>query len=154
VIPPGADENAQTFRKDTINLEMRVFIFSISVLLYPAAAAPLPPPVHSPEEQQALFQFAEPGYRIELVASEPMVQAPVAIQFDGQGRLWVVEMRGFMRDIDRKDEKKPDGRVSVLEDTDGDGVMDRSTVFAGDLVLPQAILVYSLMKLPLRPGSS
>ena len=101
-----------------------------------------PPPVLTPDQQLQTFQFAEPGYRIELVASDPMVQDPVAMTFDGQGRLWVVEMRGYMRDIDRSDVKKPDGRVSVLEDTDGDGRMDRSTVFADDLVLPRAILVY------------
>ncbi|MEM1296656.1 MAG: hypothetical protein AAGH89_14910, partial [Verrucomicrobiota bacterium] len=41
-----------------------------------------PTPVYSPAESQALFEFAEPGYRIELVASEPMVQDPVAIEFD------------------------------------------------------------------------
>ena len=101
-----------------------------------------PPPVLSPVEQLKTFQLVESGLRIELVAAEPMVQDPVVISFDDQGRLWVVEMRGFMRDIGRRDEKYPDGRVSVLEDTDGDGRMDRTTVFADDLILPRAILVY------------
>ena len=64
------------------------------------------------------------------------------MSFDGQGRLRVVEMRGYMRDTERTGVNKPDGGVSVLEDTDGDGIMDRSTFFADDLVLPRSILVY------------
>lgn len=101
-----------------------------------------PPPVHTPEEQLALFRLAEPGYRIELVAAEPMVQDPVVITFDGEGRLWVAEMRGYMPDIDGKGSREPTGRVSVLEDIDGDGKMDRSTVFADGLVLPRAVAVH------------
>lgn len=100
-----------------------------------------PPPVLSPEQSQAAFELAEPGYRIELVACEPMVQDPVVIQFDGDGRLWVVEMRGFMEDLEKGSVKEPIGRVSVLEDTDGDGLMDKSTVFLDQLVLPRAIAV-------------
>ncbi len=105
-------------------------------------AADTAPPVHSPAEQLRSFEFAEPGYRIELVASEPMVQDPVAIQFDGEGRLWVVEMRGYMQDIDRTGAHDPVGRVSVLEDLDGDGIMDKSTVFADELVLPRTVAVH------------
>ncbi len=100
-----------------------------------------PPPVHSPAEQLQTFQFAEAGYRIELVASDPMIHDPVALAFDGEGRLWVVEMRGYMRDINRTGVKEPIGRISVLEDEDGDGGMDRSTVFLDGLVLPRAISI-------------
>ncbi len=103
---------------------------------------PPPPPVYTPEETQRLFEFAEPGFRIELVASEPMVQDPVAIDFDGEGRLWVVEMRGYMPDIKGRGEREPVGRISVLEDTDRDGRMDRSVVFLDELVLPRAISVH------------
>ncbi len=113
--------------------------------LLPSAAVcsevPLPPPVRSPAGQIETFQLAEPGCRIELVASEPMVQDPVAIQFDGQGRLWVVEMRAYMQDIERSGVKEPIGRVSVLQDTDGDGIMDKTTVFADKLVLPRSVAV-------------
>ena len=85
-----------------------------------------PPPVYSPEEQLARFELAESAYRIELVASEPHVEDPVAMAFDGQGRLWVTEMPGFMRNIDREGVTDPIGRISVLQDHDGDGVMDES----------------------------
>ncbi len=97
-------------------------------------------PALSPEAERATFQLAD-GLRIELVASEPMVQDPVAMTFDEDGRLWVVEMRGFMPNIDGEGEEEPVGRVSVLEDIDGDGRMDRSRVFAEGLVLPRAIAV-------------
>ncbi len=71
-----------------------------------------------------------------------MVQDPVAIRFDGEGRLWVVEMRGYMRDIDRSGVNDPIGRISVLEDVNGDGVMDQSTVFLDDLVLPRSVSIH------------
>ena len=101
-----------------------------------------PPAVLSPLESTRAFEIAETGCRIELVACEPMVQDPVAIHFDGEGRLWVVEMRGYMQDIDRSGVHDPIGRVSVLEDIDGDGVMDKSTVFLDGLVLPRAVAVH------------
>ena len=109
---------------------------------YPAANYPPPPPVHSPAEQLGHFQLAERGYQIELVASEPLIEDPVALQFDGEGRLWVVEMRGYMQDIDRSGVNDPIGRVSVLEDTNGDGVIDKSTVFLDKLVLPRSVAIH------------
>lgn len=63
--------------------------------------------------------------------------------FDGEGRIWVVEMPGYMRDIDGSDEKLPDGRIVMLEDTDHDGRMDTRTIFIDKLLNPRAIaLVY------------
>ncbi len=95
-------------------------------------------PVLTPEEEQKTFQIS-PDLDILLVAAEPMVQDPVVIQFDPDGRLWVVEMRGFMPDIDGKLEKEPIGRISVLKDTNSDGRMDIATVYLDSLVLPRAI---------------
>lgn len=95
-------------------------------------------PVRSPAEEQATFQL-EPDLAIQLVASEPMVQDPVAITFDEAGRLWVVEMRGYMATLDAEGEQQPNGRVSVLEDTDGDGRMDRSHIYLDSLVMPRAL---------------
>ena len=85
-----------------------------------------PSPPKTPEDELASL-VVEPGMKIELVASEPMVQDPVVITFDEDGRLWVVEMRGFMPDIDGKGERELFGRVSVLEDTNRAGLMDSST---------------------------
>ncbi|QMW04462.1 DUF7133 domain-containing protein [Spirosoma foliorum] len=97
-----------------------------------------PSPVKTPAEEQATFQL-EPGLSIQLVASEPMIQDPVVINFDEDGRLWVVEMRGFMPDVNGDGEDKPVGRVSVLEDTNGDGQMDVSKVYLDSLVMPRAL---------------
>jgi len=97
-----------------------------------------PSPVKSTEQELASFKL-ETGFRIQLVASEPMIQDPVCIIFDEDGRLWVVEMRGFMPDIDGKGEQAPVGRISVLEDQNGDGLMDRSTVFLDSLIMPRAL---------------
>lgn len=77
--------------------------------------------------------------KVQLVAAEPMVVAPVAMTFDDRGRMWVVEMTGFMPDTVGTGEDKPDGKVVILEDTTGDGVMDKRTVFLDSLVLPRAI---------------
>ena len=98
-----------------------------------------PPPPLTPEQALAAFKI-EDGFRIELVASEPMIQAPVAISFDDQGRLYVVEMRGYMNDVAGAGEKEPTGRVTLLTDTDGDGRMDKATSFRDGLVLPRAVM--------------
>ena len=97
-----------------------------------------PSPPKSPEDELASI-VVESGMKIELVASEPMVQDPVVITFDEDGRLWVVEMRGFMPDIDGKGERERVGRVSVLEDTNNDGLMDSSTVYIDSLIMPRAL---------------
>lgn len=100
----------------------------------------LPPPVPlSPKDAMKTFEV-EKGFRVELVASEPMIQAPVAISFDDQGRLYVVEMRGYMHDMHGAGEDQPTGRVSLLEDTDGDGRMDKSTAFLDGLIMPRAVM--------------
>ena len=97
-------------------------------------------PVHTAEAEQALFKTAE-GYRLELVAAEPLVQDPVAIDFDADGRMYVAEMRGFMPNLQGTGEDRPVGRIVVLEDTDDDGRMDKKTVFLDSLVLPRSIKV-------------
>ena len=97
-----------------------------------------PAPVLPPNEAAKSFKLP-PGFRIEIVASEPMVETPVSMQWDADGRLWVVEMRGFMPNPDGRGENEPVGRISVLEDTDGDGRMDKKTVFLDHLVLPRAL---------------
>jgi len=100
----------------------------------------LPPaPVLTPEEALKTFKI-EKGFRIELVACEPMIQSPIAISFDDQGRMFVVEMRGYMNDVNGAGEKDPSGRVSLLEDTKGTGRMDKATAFVDGLVMPRSVL--------------
>jgi putative membrane-bound dehydrogenase-like protein len=105
----------------------------------PAAIIPAAPPL-SPEAEMRTFRVQD-GFRVELVASEPLVESPIAIQFGPDGRLWVLEMRGFMPNVDGTGETEPIGRISVLEDLDRDGRMDRSTVFLDRLVMPRAFML-------------
>lgn len=99
------------------------------------AQAPAP---RSVEAAIASMKLVE-GFEITCVASEPMVEAPVAMAFDADGRLFVVEMRSYMPDIFGTGEKLPTNRISVLEDTDGDGIFDSSSVFLDELVLPRGV---------------
>src|SRR3982751_3119188 len=77
------------------------------------------PPVTplSPEESMKKVQLP-PGFHIELVASEPMVQEPVALCWDGNGRMYVAEMNTFMKDANATGEYEPTSRIKLLEDTD------------------------------------
>ncbi len=99
-----------------------------------------PAPVLSPQEALQTFKL-QPGFRIELVASEPLIHEPVALDFDPDGRIWVIEMRSYMPDIDGKGENQRINRVVVLEDTNKDGKMDKSTVYMEGLGLPRTIKV-------------
>lgn len=100
---------------------------------------PPAPRVLTAQEELKTIKVA-PGFKVELVASEPMIEAPVAISWDDQGRMYVCEMRGYMHDVDGTGEDQPLGRISRLEDTDGDGTMDKSTVFVDKLIMPRAVM--------------
>ncbi|MSU58337.1 MAG: c-type cytochrome [Pedosphaera sp.] len=96
-----------------------------------------PAPVRTAEEELKTFKLA-PGYRVELVAAEPLVHNPIFFEFDPDGRIWVIEYQGYMRDLAGSGEDDPICRVVVLEDTDADGRMDKSTVFLDKLVMPRS----------------
>ena len=89
---------------------------------------PPSPPLDPPEALEALR--VQPGFRVELVASEPLIGDPVQAVFDASGDLWVCEMRGYMPDADGEGEEAPVGRVVRLRDTDGDGVVGRAELLA------------------------
>jgi mono/diheme cytochrome c family protein/glucose/arabinose dehydrogenase len=101
-------------------------------------------PALSPEEQLKKFQLP-PGYRLELVLAEPHIKEPVVAVFDGNGRMFVAEMRTYMQDIDGTGELTNKSRVSLHWSSKGDGTFDKHTVFADHLKLPRMIL-------PLGPG--
>ncbi|QDU76384.1 Neutral/alkaline non-lysosomal ceramidase [Bremerella volcania] len=91
-------------------------------------ATPLP---KSAAEQLKTFQV-EPGFRLELVAAEPLVMDPVAVAFDAQGRMFVAEYGDYP--IGPSEEGAPPlSRIVLLEDTNDDGQMDKRTVFADKL---------------------
>jgi mono/diheme cytochrome c family protein/glucose/arabinose dehydrogenase len=96
------------------------------------------PPVtrQDPAVQQRLFQLPE-GYRIDPVLTDPLITDPVGVTFDGNGRMYVLQMRSYMLDANGTGMRAPISRISRHEDTNGDGVYDRHTVFADNLVLPR-----------------
>ena len=100
----------------------------------PKSAADLPDP--NPEVQKAGFVVPE-GLEVTLWAQEPMIQKPVQMNWDSQGRLWVVSSTTYPQ-IKPGDAAKD--QVVVLEDTDNDGRADKSTVFAENLHIPTAVI--------------
>ena len=100
------------------------------------------PPVTplSPEESIRRIQLP-PGFHVELVASEPMIQEPVAIAWDGNGKMYVAEMNTYMQDANATGEYNRTSRIKLLIDTNYDGKMDTYTIFADSLLLPRAITV-------------
>ncbi|MES1219869.1 MAG: PVC-type heme-binding CxxCH protein [Bacteroidota bacterium] len=81
----------------------------------------------------ATFQIAD-GFKIEMIASEPLVTSPVDMEIDEYGRLYVVEMHGYPLD------KSGSGNIILLADENGDGVMDKRTVYKEGLVLPTSVM--------------
>ncbi len=96
---------------------------------------PRVPPL-SPQEAPSAFQIAD-GYRLELVAAEPLVVDPVAVAFDANQSMYVVEMRGYS-----EDEALHIGRIRYLRDQDGDGLYETSTIFADGFGWPTAVACY------------
>lgn len=119
------------------------WLILISILSCKSASDPTnPSPPLSAEEALKSFHV-EDGFQIQLVASEPLIEDPVISLFDEYNRLWVVEMRGFMNDIERGGEDQKIGRISVLEDTTGDGKMDKKIIYLDSLIMPRALAVTS-----------
>jgi putative membrane-bound dehydrogenase-like protein len=90
----------------------------------------------SPEESLRALRV-QPGFKVDLVASEPLIHSPVAFEWSADGRLWVVEMNDYPKGVDGKG--KGGGRVRVLEDADGDGRYENAVTFLEDLSFPNGI---------------
>lgn len=92
-----------------------------------------------PAEASVAKMQVEDGFDVKLVAAEPLVNSPVALTFDEKGRMWVIEMQGYMPDTLGTGEEKPSGKIVILEDNNHDGIADKRTVFMDSLVLPRAL---------------
>jgi putative membrane-bound dehydrogenase-like protein len=97
----------------------------------------LDPPALSPEASLRAMK-PRPGFEVELVASEPLVQSPIAFAWGPDGKLWVVEMGDYPLGVDGKG--KPGGRVKYLEDTKGTGKYDKATLFLDGLSYPTGVM--------------
>ncbi len=119
-----------------------------------------PAPVLNPAEAHETFVIA-PGFVIELMAAEPLVEDPVAAAWDEDGRIYLAEMRAFMPDTEGTGQTEAIGSVVRLTDTDADGRFDEREVMLDGLVLPRAVrivneglLVAEMGKLWLCPTST
>lgn len=97
------------------------------------------PPPRSPAEAVQSFRIG-PGLRVELVAAEPLVVDPVAVDFGVDGKLWVCEMRDYPTGIDGR--WKPGGVIKVLEDRDDDGRYETATEFLDGLAFPTGVMAW------------
>src|SRR5262245_16795306 len=95
-------------------------------------------PVLSPAEEAKRI-WLPPGFKLEPVLADPDIQEPAQIAFDGNGRMFVLEIRGYMQDADATGELDPVGRVSMHEDKDNDGVYETHHVFVDKLVFPRFV---------------
>lgn len=111
-----------------------VLVFAGGSALAQRALTEIPNP--DVEFQQSMLKVAE-GFEITLFASDPMIAKPIAMNFDAKGRLWVTSSEVYPH---VKPGETPTDKVIRLEDTDGDGVADESTVLVGGLLIPTAVL--------------
>ena len=121
-IPDGADPNSPDWKG--IDLTPKAPVLPIS-----------------PSDEQKQF-LLPPGYKIEPILTEPAIEQPGAIAFDGNGRMYVLELRSYMLDADSKNELDPVSRISRWEDKDNDGVYETGTTFVDSLVFPRFVLPY------------
>src|SRR5690554_974941 len=111
----------------------RLFVLFVSLLIASGCRQQTDTNGLSLSEALSTFELAE-GFQIELIAAEPLIADPVAMEIDEHGNLYVVEMHGYPLD------KSGSGNVKLLKDTDGDGTMDQSVVFADKLKFPTGIM--------------
>jgi len=130
--PPAATPAAATSVAGTAKTPGNIWL--------PAKKAGPTSPALTPEDELKTFSLP-PGYRAQLVAAEPLIESPIIIDFDPDGRMWVLELQAFLPDTSGRDTQDPICDVAVLEDVDGNGTMDKRTVFADRLVLPRALKV-------------
>jgi mono/diheme cytochrome c family protein len=119
-LPEGADTTSEYWKG--IDLEPKPPVLPLSI-----------------EEQQEKF-LLPPGFTLEPVLTEPDIQQPAAITFDGNGRMYVLELRSYMLNADSKGTLEPISGISRWEDKDGDGVYETGVMFVDSLVFPRFVL--------------
>ncbi len=93
-----------------------------------------------PAQEEAKHFILPAGFHMELVLSDPTIINPSSIEWDGNGRMFITEMRTYMPDADGNNEYDPVSRISTHESTKGDGKYDKHGVFVDKMVLPRMVL--------------
>ncbi len=119
---------------------LRVLAFSmLSVILTSTASAQVPTmkdiPAPDPELEKATFKISE-GFEVNLFASDPVIAKPIQMNFDEDGRLWIVSSEVYPQIVPGA---PATDRVVVVEDADRDGVADKTHVFAEGLLIPTGV---------------
>lgn len=131
--------NSKPSRPDRIlRLSLVVWLIHSPAQGQPPALKRLPP--KEPKEAVESIQ-TRPGFHVELVASEPLVRDPIAITFDENGLMYVVEFPEYNH-THADWELKEHGRVRVLKDADSDGRYENSNIFADNLPSPTGVICY------------
>lgn len=136
---PAGDANALPLTTGT-EVEFKdgaMWVKGARFMSYTELCRPPAPAPRSPAGSMKAMHV-KPGFKVELVAQEPLVQDPIFVDWDAQGRMWVVEMADYPFH-DHKGQTYP-GRVKVLEDTNYDGLYDKATVFLDDLMYPTGLV--------------
>jgi mono/diheme cytochrome c family protein/glucose/arabinose dehydrogenase len=107
-----------------------------------ADLSPKPPVLPLPPAEQAKRFWLPAGYRMDPILSEPDIEEPAQIAFDGNGRMFVLELRGYDQTLDGLDLTPPIGRISLHEDRDNDGTYERHSVFVDKLVFPRFVMPF------------
>jgi len=122
-------------KSTAINLFVILFIILFNSLVWAQGNLK---DIPNPDPQNELeHMHIEDGFKINLFASDPMVVKPIQMNWDAQGRLWVVSSTIYPH---LKPGDEPHDKIYVLEDTNGDGTADKSTIFADGLLTPTGIL--------------
>src|SRR5262249_16656234 len=132
--------NRLSFPRPVSALVLFLVVLFLPSVEWVAGQKPGEPPLGplSPKDELGTFRVAK-GFRIELVACEPEVVDPVAMAFDENGRLFVAEMRGYPN-AGVGTGTITSGRIKMLEDRDGDGFYETSTLYAAGLRFPTSVM--------------
>ncbi len=121
------------------NSAWRFVLGAIALALFPAPAsaqrAPFPIPDPDPEVERRSFVVAD-GFEVNLYAADPMIHKPIQMNFDPQGRLWIASSEIYPQ---IKPGQVANDKILVVEDTNGDGTAEKTTVFADGLLIPTAV---------------
>lgn len=128
------NQAASPFQRIVLSSICLLCLFSATTLCAQRDLTDIPPP--DPELERKSFKVAE-GFEVNLYAADPQIAKPIQMNFDAQGRLWIASSEIYPH---IKPGEKANDKILVVEDQDGDGTADKTTVFADGLLIPTAVI--------------